>query len=373
MMKRKFGGMLLCIFVLFLLPALAYETGSTVYQLDELGLSISFPSNYVIFTRNIDTHDPNLSVYGLTKSSMSSHMVERNIYLDGWDRDVNQEITVTMIDSLITDFNLLGDTVLSTLATSLISEYANMGFTVSKSEIYQHSQAKFLKIYVSQPDGDSMVYRLQYYTVYDNKAINIILQSYLGQISSSQESTLKGIIDSAAFNTQPHKAENMFQPTTPFTYTDPKTQTTFTVPANWVQVPLSKNRDTIDVKFSSLEEPGMTMMYGSLDMWSKMSTLERIVHNRSDIDNSFVSKSELAEALELSVNDISTVTYADNEYFVYTVTGNTESYGTNFSITMTHMLTCRNGYMYLFQFNGATKNAFFEDFESLLASVKLAN
>ena len=108
--------------------------------------------------------------YGLTKDSMSSLMDDRNIYLNGWDEDINQEIIVTMIDSPLIDFNLYSNTTLSTMATSFESEYKNAGVTVIKYEIYQHSQAKFLKIYISQPNGDSTAYGLQYYTVYATKS-----------------------------------------------------------------------------------------------------------------------------------------------------------------------------------------------------------
>ena len=151
----------------------------------------SMPSDYVVFTRNISANDPNLSAYVLTKDVLSSLILERNIYLNGWDEDVTQEIIITMIDSPLVDFNLYSDTTLTTMATSFESEYANIGVTVIKSEIYQQDQAKFLKIYTSQPNGDSTAYGLQYYTVYADKAINITLQSYSGQIISSQEATLK--------------------------------------------------------------------------------------------------------------------------------------------------------------------------------------
>lgn len=278
-----------------------------------------------------------------------------------------------MIDSPLVDFNLYSDTTLTMMATSFESEYANMGVTVIKSEIYQHSQAKFLKIYISQPNGDSTAYGLQYYTVYADKAINITLQSYSGQITSSQESTLKSIVDSASFDTQPQTTENEFTPTTSFTYTDSKTRTTFTVPANWVKTPLSEERETIDVKFTSLEEAGMSILYGSFDVWGEMTASERSGYSRSDIDNSIFTKGDIADALGLSVNDVSTIKYADNEYYTATITSNTETYGLNFSVTMTHMITVNNGYMYWFQFSGATGNEFFDDFVSMLSSVKYPN
>ena len=65
--------------------------GST-YDLEELGMSIEIPSDHVVFTRDIRSDDPNLSAYGLTKDDLFSPMLERSIYLNAWDKDVNYEI-----------------------------------------------------------------------------------------------------------------------------------------------------------------------------------------------------------------------------------------------------------------------------------------
>lgn len=168
--KHKLFAIILCCTLMLSFSMSVHAAGTTEYTLDELGMTVFMPSDYIVFTRDINANDPNLASYGLTKDSMSSLMDDRNIYLNGWDEDINQEIIVTMIDSPLIDFNLYSNTTLSTMATSFESEYKNAGVTVIKYEIYQHSQAKFLKIYISQPNGDSTAYGLQYYTVYATKS-----------------------------------------------------------------------------------------------------------------------------------------------------------------------------------------------------------
>jgi len=370
-MKRRLFTVLICCVLLFLLTIHAYAAGTKEYTLDALGMTVSMPSDYIVFLRDIDVNDPNLSAYGLTKDSMSSLMNERNIYLNGWDAEINHEIIITMIDSPLVDFNLYSDTILSTMATSLKSEYESTGVSVIKTEIYQHSQAKFLKIYISQPYEGSTVYGLQYYTVYADKAINITMQSYLGQITASQEAVIKSVVDSAEFDTAPQTAKANSLPTDPFTYTDTKTKATFVVPANWVEMPLTEERKSIDVKFSSLEEDGMSIMYGSFDLWNEMTTSERSGHNRSDIDNSFLTKSDIADVFGVESNEIKSVTYGGNEYYTATATSNTDALGLSFTITMTHMICIENGYMHWFQFSGEKSNKLYGDFESLLISVNL--
>lgn len=162
----------LCLFVLaftllFTMATAAFAASSETYWLEDLGLSIDIPSEYVVFTRDIADDDPNLTAYGLSKKDLLDSMESNNIYLNACDADINFEVTVTMTDSEIRDFNLLSDTTLKALGSSLQSAYADNGITVEKYEVFQHSQAKFLKIYTDQPSGADSVYGLQYYTIYD--------------------------------------------------------------------------------------------------------------------------------------------------------------------------------------------------------------
>ncbi len=368
-MKRISAGVLLAFLLTVIMPTIAFAVSTDTYTIDELDMSIAIPSDYVVFTRDIDANDPNLSLYGLTKDSMSSLMTSGNIYLNAWDSDVNYEIIVTMIDSSLGDFNLLSDTTLSTLATSFESEYKSAGITYIKSEVYQHDQAKFLKIYISQPNGDSTAYGLQYYTVYADKAINITMQSYSGTINDSEENILKSIVDSAKFGTDPQVAVTAPASTSPFQYSDTKTGASFTVPANWSEEPLSAERETIDVKFTSNTEEGMCILYGSTDAWAAMSTSERSGYTRSDFDNSVFSKADIAEMYGVSASDVSVVLYNGNEYYCVETTNSSSSYGLDVTVTMTQVFRVENGYMYLFQFSGHSNNEYYDDFESLMKSV----
>jgi len=118
-----------------------YATDSNEYTLVDLGMKISLPSEFIVFTRDIDANNPNLSVLGFTKEELTSLMCEQNEYLYGFDENENNDIdiTVRMVDSPFVDFNLFSDTTLSIMATSLETEYRNAGMTVIRHEIYDHS------------------------------------------------------------------------------------------------------------------------------------------------------------------------------------------------------------------------------------------
>jgi hypothetical protein len=374
-MKRILTTLLIFCFVLCLLPVSAFAATGT-YDLDELGMSIELPSDHVVFTRDIKANDPNLSAYGLTKDGLSSLMQERSIYLNAWDEDINYEIIITMMDSPLADYNLLSDTTLAAVVSSFETEYAGAGITFIRSDIYQHSQAKFAKIYISQPNNGETAYGLQYNTVYNDKAINITMQSYSGKIDSNKESILKKIVDTVHFDTDPQLNPPPTQ-TEAFTYTDPTSGMTFTVPANWVEEPMFKEREFIDVKFVSNLEEGLAIIFASEDMLSDgfleesgVSGFEKLLVSRSNLDNSMLTKADVAAMYGESESAVSMVTYGNKEYFIYETVQSGSAYGVTVKVPMTILVRCENGFMYMFQFCGTKDNPYFADFEKLVNSVK---
>ena len=65
-MKRILNVFLSFCLVFCLFPVSAFAAGNA-YELGELGMSIDFPADHVVFTRDIKANDPNLRAYGLTK------------------------------------------------------------------------------------------------------------------------------------------------------------------------------------------------------------------------------------------------------------------------------------------------------------------
>lgn len=374
-MSRIFKVLLSFCLVFYLLPSHAFAANTT-YELDELGMSIDLPSDHVVFTRDIKATDPNLSAYGLTKDGMSSLMLERSIYLNAWDDNVNYEIIVTMIDSPFEDYNQFSDTTLNGFVSALETEYASMGITFIRSDLYQHSQAKFAKIYISQPNNGETAYGLQYHTVYDGKAISITLQSYSGKIDSNKEATLKKIVDTVHFDTEPQFNPHPAQ-TEAFTYTDPTSGMIFTVPANWVEEPMFKEREFIDVKFVSNLEEGLAIIFASADMisdgfWeeSGVSGFEKLLVSRSNLDNSILTKADVAAMYGVAESAVSMVTYGNKEYYIFETVQSGSVYGMTVKVPMTILMRCENGFMYMFQFCGTEDNPYYGDFVALLNSVK---
>ena len=69
----------------------------------------------------------------------------------------------------------------------------------------------------------------------------------------------------------------------------------FTVPDNWKQKEFTGDREYLDAKFVSTKEAGCIIIFGCVDIWEQMPSSEKSGYNRIDVNNSFFSKSDIAE------------------------------------------------------------------------------
>lgn len=364
---KRFLTVVLTIICLFTISSIAVFATSDTYDLDELGLQVTIPSGYSVITRDTPASDPIFNNLGTTRTAIMSMLEASGIYLSAISNTYNEEVVVTMMENNLSNFSLLSDTELEFLASTLVNEYTNYGVNVSKCTIYQHSQAKFVVLYFT--DTEKTVHGLQYYTIYDGKAMNFTMRSYEGSLSSRQETTIKSIVDSIEYYNAPPILEEG-EDTASFVYTDTDTGVTFTVPENWKQEEFVKDREFIDVKFVSTKESGCTMIYGSTDAWSMMTESERAGSTRSDLNNSAFAKSDIAEMYGITADKVSTVTYNGVQYFKIEVESTSDVYGFDINVTMTQLIYMDNGWMYSFQFGGTSSHNFYSDFESLLNTVQ---
>lgn len=366
-MKRLFA-VALAILLLMAMPfTVSVSAASNTYDLDELELQVTIPTGYSVITRDTPASDPIFSDLGTTKSALISQFENSNIYLNAISDTYNEEVVVTMMENSLSNFALLSDTALNTLASALVNQYTDYGINVSKYDIYQHSQAKFVRLYFT--DTGKTVHGLQYYTIYDGKAMNFTMRSYEGSLSSRQETAIKTIVDSIKYDKAPPTVDPG-EDTASFVHTDTDSGVTFTVPANWKQEAFTKDREFIDVKFVSTKEDGCTMIYGSTDMWEQMPASDRVGYTRSDINNSVITKADIAEMYSTTADKISTVTYNGVQYFKGETNYSSDTYGLDLSVTMTQLVYIDNGWMYMFQFGGTSTHKLYSDFESLLKSVQ---
>lgn len=371
-MKKIFAGVCVLILLLGSSAATAAQESSS-YTLDDLEITIAIPDELVVFTRDTPEDDPNYAAYGLTKEALIDLFDVQNIYLNAWDADINYEIVITMVDSSSEELPIQSDVILSEFASAMGEMYEDMGLAFLGAEIYQHTQRKFVKIYANRDTDDQTVYMVQYSTIHNYQAINIALHSYSGKISANEESLLKSIVDSIHFQ-DAQLPSDVGIGDIPLQYTDFKTGVSFSVPSTWIQKPLSEDRETIDVEFvPSSQEEGLLILYGSVDWWEQMTEAERMGLTRAGVNQNLLTKEDIAfiaKNINAESSQISSVTYAGKEYFKLEATISTQVGSFNYPFPVVVLFHAENGYLFEFQFWGVRTNSYFDDFVSLMNSVK---
>lgn len=343
------------------------SAASDTYELDEVGLTVSIPADYLVVTRDTPENSSVFSELGMTKADMMAIFEADSIYLDAFSPAIDEEIVVTMAPNNISNISNFSDSLLQQMAKAAADAFHTIGSEVSKYEIYQNGAVKYIKFYHTHATTNT--HSLQYYTIIDNKAINITLHSYKGSLTTQQEATVKNVIDSIQFQKVPSGTVSG-EDTKPFVYTDQESGLTFTVPANWKEEAFNGDREVLDVKFASTKEASYIMMYSSSDLWSELTLAEKIGHTREDVNNKLFSRENVAQIYLITPDKVSTVYYSGREYYKCEVIKTVEVMGAEITVVMTILTHFDNGWMYAFSFGGTSDDVLYSDFETLVKSVK---
>lgn len=342
-------------------------SAASVYELDALGFKLTIPDGYTVITRDTPADDPVFDQFGITKEEYETLTIPQFIYLDAFSNMYDEEIVVTMTDGTFRNFSLFSDTTLSILASGLEDLYTTHGSTFQKYDIYQHKQAKFIRVYYK--NAATGAYCLQYYTMYDSKAINITLHSYDASINARQERIMKTLVDNVSFYNEP-PAYEPGEDTEAFLYTHKESGVVFTVPENWTQEPFIKEREYIDVMFVSTKEEGCSIVFGATDMWDEMTATEKMGTTRENWSSSIFTREDIAEMYMIPVSQVSTVTYSGREYYKVATRFSTDLYGYEMSLDSTVLIYAENCWLYTYQFTGDDEHPMYSDFERLMCSVE---
>lgn len=175
----------------------------SVYDLEDLSLQVILPADLITFSRN-DSDDDNadfVALFGLDGDLLYTHHVNNHVYLEAADPEKSFSIMFSMMedDSGINDYNLLDDNQLDTMVSIMESVSEKSGIEIVSTEIYDHLQARFIKIKTSQPILFRTNNMIHYSTIFSGKNINIKIESFNREITEADEIMLKEVIDSIRF------------------------------------------------------------------------------------------------------------------------------------------------------------------------------
>lgn len=173
------------------------------YEIDELGLTLSLPIEYDIFTRDMDPDSPFFAKSGISYEDFMDSSYSEEYYVAAfWDDWYNEFFVYYSPDSAwISDLNLCTTDELTDYLQEYVSGLAEAGYDVLEQSIYYHSQAKFIRILFREPEEN--VYVLMYTTCYNDQSLDFIFFSYYSDFTATDLDEASHIIDSVTFNTAP--------------------------------------------------------------------------------------------------------------------------------------------------------------------------
>ena len=179
---KKWSAIMLIFAIMWNLTCSCFA-GTVFTEIEELNLTVDVPDNYHLLTRDIGENDPYLKEIGVTYDELLVHFRASDIYLNGIDYDNLSEFILTMRE--IPESQAIYD--LSNLSDEELKEAINYFLNYSEmseeklyydSNILKTDSATFLALKFRNRDGVYIAEGIQYYTVHNGQAINLIFSAY---------------------------------------------------------------------------------------------------------------------------------------------------------------------------------------------------
>lgn len=191
------------------------------YNLGEIGVRVFLPSDYDAYTRGMDANDPVLAGSGLTPERVDQLLVESNEYLESFSSDNSKQVIVTMIGNQLSDFSDMSDDGLMALFSWILPALEGQGVKILDKDVYSNDQQKYLRSYQEIPTDSGTFYRIQYYTVFNLQAINLIYVTDI-PLDDDQKKFMESVVDRAVYSkeTSAIGINSFSQDPQSFTYTE---------------------------------------------------------------------------------------------------------------------------------------------------------
>lgn len=167
------------------------------YNIDEIGLHISLPSEFDVMTRNTSADDPAIVRFGLSETVIpyiSTYLASLNLYVDAID-SLDNEVVVSAKKSVFQDYSGMKDAEIELMGSTY---YAAMwGIEAESIEVYRNNGLAFVRIKGSYENiEDDQRSALIYYTTVNTTEYGFVMSSPERSILPNTEAIMDKIIQS---------------------------------------------------------------------------------------------------------------------------------------------------------------------------------
>ena len=338
-------------------------------------VSIAFPENYITFEKEDAELDPRLAAEGITLAGMRGLFNRyEGIFIFAFPPDFDGDLNVAISEADgISSLTALDQTSLNLLRNTYEKQFSGFGINLLSMEIAQIGDNLFFvsKVHKTMENMNC----LQYMTIVDEQAISISLTR--NTISDETEDMLKQMVGASIFSKHVARATESKEASLAsrgensnigLEYYDEELGIHFAIPEGWEQLNLSKNRQTLRMKMSRIDDPYCMILYAANDLWESLTDAEKNalgVAVGSDLDLLADDVEMMALLLGKDKSEVKLRKCAGKSYTMMTITKDTPVGG---KIDCYVAATLKNGYLVMYQLYDLTKK-YPDSLDSILESV----
>lgn len=209
-MKRPFiAALFLAAFIISTcFYASANAAADLIFRLDSLSMTACFPSDLLVFSKDVADDDPNLAYAGTTAQALRELFTKNGVTLFAAERSgtgrymlLNSTSQISATALITNDYRNLSLDALEAQSDSFLSSFSSAsGASNVTSGVYNGANAKFFKLNYDVPRNGSTVYFESYFTAVNGKVLLFSVQSAGTPLTDTQRATLTHIVDAAKFD-----------------------------------------------------------------------------------------------------------------------------------------------------------------------------
>ena len=287
--------------------------GQTIYM-DLAKAAMSFPAEYLVFEKNMDSDSPVLSMSGLSSAEVNSMLEELGIEYDVLSEDGSIEFGVSITDAYGLRFDNLDSNDAKQLNEEMNSLLVSAGNSVKETGFFDTPYARIWRAHTSMTATDNTkTYSLQYYTINNNKILALYAYSYGMDFSSFERDICDSIATTIRFGNNAVDCNTMLS-TERYRDISNGLSASFSIPSLWYTDSVSaKQKERFSIKVKPYGGSGVILEYGFIDFYQHMVEAGKPPKSREDVfdkEEFDVSNDEIQAVLsELDMSEDAFIEY----------------------------------------------------------------
>ncbi len=162
------------------------------FYIEELGITL-----HAYMYNAVSKNHTNFDISDEDNEKVIKQMEESQIYLWCYSALNSEEIYVYGWDNQLKSISMYNEDGLEELRNVIKQDYESTGAIVTKSEIYESYDTTYIVTHYSNEDN---YFAISYYTIENNKSIEVIMFNYGSEPTASQRKNLIGLINSIEYS-----------------------------------------------------------------------------------------------------------------------------------------------------------------------------